>query len=104
MNEPDLASKGWYAVKPNQTKSNQTKPNQTKLGQVFWSRLDEPFLSQSCREFCAPYFLTEIMVCTYSIYQTGHILNACKISFKSFIYQVMYYYYYYYYYWYVSLS
>ena len=53
----------------------------TSLGLVVWPRLNDPFLSQNPKEFCASHFLGRIPGCSYTI---------CSYS------QIYYYYYYYY--------
>ena len=49
------------------------------LALVVWPRLDEPFVSQNPREFCASHFLGLIQYCAYTSCSYDKILTSCKI-------------------------
>ena len=46
---------------------------------VVWPRLDEPFVSQNLREFCASRFPGRILDCTYTIFSYGQMLASSTI-------------------------
>ena len=49
------------------------------LGLVVWPRLDDLFVSQNPREFCASHFLGRILGCACTICSYGQISLSCTI-------------------------
>ena len=50
------------------------------LSLLFWPRLADQFGSENPREFYASHFPGQILLCAYTIWQSGQILISCTIS------------------------